>query len=108
MNVVRSVTSGSAVAEALEEQALVARARPRPAHPLEDAVGGVLERQVDVADDLVAGGDRLDGLVGDRRRVEVEQPDPGDAVDLVQLAQEPGEGAALAAVDAVERSSPAR
>ena len=35
--------------------------------------------------------------------IEVEQPDPLEAVDRVQLAQQPRERAALAAIDAVER-----
>ena len=42
-------------------------------------------------------------VVVDRRRVEVEQADPLEAVDRVQLAQQAGERAALVAVDAVER-----
>src|SRR5258706_1545303 len=36
------------------EQTLVGRAGPRPFHPLQDGVGGVLERQVDVFAYLVA------------------------------------------------------
>ena len=35
--------------------------------------------------------------------IEVEQADPFEAVDRVELAQQTGEGAALLAVDAVER-----
>ena len=75
---------------------------PGPLHPLQHGGRGVLQRQVDVLADLLALGHRVEHVVGDRRRVEVEQPDPLEAVDRVQLAQQPGERAALAAVDAVE------
>ncbi len=63
----------------------------------------MLQRQVDVPADLLALGHRVQHVVGDRGGVEVEQPDPLEAVDRVQLPQQPREGAALAPVDAVER-----
>ncbi len=63
----------------------------------------MLKRQVDVLADLVALGHRRQRRVVDRRRIEVEQPDPFEAVDLVELAQQSRERAALVAIDAVER-----
>ena len=62
----------------------------------------MLKRQVDVLADLLAFRHRRQRLVVYRRRVEVQQPDPLEAVDRVQVAQEPRERAALAAIDAVE------
>ena len=92
---------GQAFAQA-EEQPLVAGARAGAAHALQHRVGAVLERQVDVLDDLARRGDGVDGLVGDGRRVEIEQPHPAEAVDAIELAQQAGEGAALAPIDAEE------
>ena len=101
MSVVRSVTSGTAVADP-RQQRVVGAAVAGPPHPLEDVRRRVLQRQVDVAADLLALRHRREHVVGDRGRVEVEQPDPGQAVDRVQLAQQPPERAALAAIDAEE------
>ena len=51
---------------------------------------------------FVAVGHRRQRVLVDRRGVEVEQPDPLQAVDGVQLAKQPRQRAALAAIDAVE------
>jgi hypothetical protein len=56
----------------------------------------MLQRQIDVLDDLVALGHRLEHFVGDGRRIEIEQPDPVDTVNLVQLAQKRWERRAFA------------
>ena len=68
----------------------------------ETARGGVLQRQVDIPADFLAFGHRLEHIVGDRRRIEIEQADPVEPFDLVQLAKQPGQRATLAAIDAVE------
>ena len=47
--------------------------------------------------DLAAFGDRVEDVVGDRRRVEIEQPDPVEAVDVVELAKQVRQRRALAA-----------
>ena len=62
----------------------------------------MLKRQVDVAADFFALANRVDDILPDRGGVEVEQPDPLEAVDTVEPPQECGEGATLAAIDAVE------
>ena len=102
MKVVRNVTPGTR-SRIRAEQLVVGLAVARPAHALQHVGRRVLQRQVDVAADLLALRHRLEHVVGDRGRVEIEQPDPLEAVDRVQLAQQPRERAALAAVDAVER-----
>ena len=101
MNVVRSVTPGTRVPDPVE-QPLVAGARAGPLHPLQHRVRRVLQRQVDVLADLLALRHRLQHVVADRGRIEVEHPDPLEAVDAVERAQQPRQRAALAAVDAVE------
>ena len=103
MKVVRSATPGDAGADPLE-QTIVGLPRARPLHPLQHVVRRVLQRQVDVLADLVALRHRVERRVVDRRRVEVEQADPLEAVDRVQLAEQTAERAALLAVDAVEGS----
>ena len=90
------------------EQLVVFLTRPGPLHPLEHGIRRVLERQIDVFADLVALGHRRERLIVDRGGVEVEQPNPLQAVDRVELAQQPRERAALLPVDAVETSCPAR
>ena len=47
-------------------------------------------------------GHRLEHVARDRRRVEVEQPDPRQSVDGIQFPQQSCQGAALAPVDPVE------
>ena len=102
MNVVRSATPGTRV-RMRSSSCFVALARPGTLHPLEHRVGRVLQRQVDVLADLLAVGHRRERGVVDGRRIEVEQPDPLEAVDAVQAPQQPRQRATLAAVDAVER-----
>ncbi len=84
------------------QQALIAGTRARPLHSRQDRVGGVLERQVDVLTDLVTFRHGIEYVVSNRGRVEVQHPDPLEAVGLVQRAQQPGERTALAAVYAEE------
>ena len=55
---------------------------------------------------LVVGsplGHDLEEVIGHGRRIQIEQPDPLEAIDRVQLAQQPRERPALVAIDAVER-----
>ena len=72
-------------------------------HALQHRVGGVLQGQIDIAHDLGARGDGVDGGVGDGGGVEIEQAYPLDAVHLVERADQARQGIALLAVDAVER-----
>ena len=102
MSVVRRVTSGTWDLDP-GQQLVVSVTVAGPSHPFEDISRGVLERQVDVAADFLAVRHRRQDVVGDRRRVEVEEPDPGQPVDRVELAQQASERAALAPVDAEER-----
>ena len=84
------------------EQPVVGLAVARPAHALQDVGRGMLQRQVDVAADLLTLRHRLEHVVGDGRRIEIEQTNPVESVDRVQLAQQPGQRAAFAAIDAVK------
>ena len=93
---------GHAAADA-REQRIVGLSRPRALHPFEHGVRRVLQRQIDVLADLLAVGHGAQRPVVNRRRVQVEQTDPFEAPDRVQIAQQSGERAAFAAVDAVER-----
>ena len=63
----------------------------------------MLQREVDVVADLRALRHGIQDVVSDGCRIQVEHPDPLEAVDLVQAAEESRQGAALAAVDAEER-----
>ena len=81
MNVVRSVTPGTRRANA-REQLVVGLAIARTPHASQHVGRRVLQRQVDVLADLLALGHRVEHVVGDRRRIEVEQADPLEAVDL--------------------------
>ena len=45
----------------------------------------------------------IEHLVCDRRGIQVEQSNPRQTVDRVQIAKQPSEGAPFAAIDAVER-----
>ena len=101
MKVVRKVDIGHR-ARMLSEQALVGRPGAGALHALQHPVGGVLQRQVDVAAHLPAVGDGVDGGVGDGGRVEIEQPHPLDAVHAVEGADQPGQAIALLAVEPVE------
>ena len=57
-------------------------------HPLEHHVGARLHRQVDVLADLRLLGDRGDHVVGEVDRVGRREPDPLDAVDLRDRAEQ--------------------
>src|SRR5262249_38162927 len=57
-------------------------------HAPQHAVVDVLQRQVEVRDDLASGGEGVDQLVGEVDRVGVEDADPLDTVDAVQFAQQ--------------------
>jgi hypothetical protein len=63
----------------------------------------MLQREVDVLAHLGALRHRGQCVVADRRRIQVEQPDPLEPVDLVQGAQQPRQRATLVTIDAVER-----
>ena len=52
---------------------------------------------------LSHSGHRVEDVVGDGRRIEIEQPDPVDAVNRVQLAQQRRQRRALAQIAPVER-----
>jgi hypothetical protein len=85
------------------QEAPVGGAGTGTSHPFQDTRRRVLQRQVDVLADLVALRHRVQHVVGDRGGVEVEHPDPLEAVDPVQAAEEPREGSPLAAIHAEER-----
>ena len=63
----------------------------------------MLERDVDVAHDVLGPPDGLDELVAPMGGVRVEQADPEVPLDLVQLAEERGERLALGGVDLAAR-----
>ena len=63
----------------------------------------MLQRQVDVAADLPALSHRRKHVLGDRGGIEIQQADPLEAVDPVQLAKQARKRATLTAVDSVER-----
>ena len=65
----------------------------------EDVVGDVLEGDVDVFDDFVAGGEGVDEFSAPVGGVGVEDADPEVAGDGVEFAQEAGEGFAAGGVD---------
>ena len=78
---------GNLVAEFAQE---LFRRRPvdPPLHPLEHRVAGVLERHVEVGDDLPARGNLFDEPVGEIHRVEVHQPDPLEPLDLLKRVEQ--------------------
>ena len=75
-------------------------ARVTAPHPLEHRIADVLERHVDVLDDLGLARDRVDQLVVERARKRVVQPDPVDAVDRAERAQQLRERLAIRSGDA--------
>ena len=79
-----------ALAQLLHE---LARHAPRvtAAHALQHRVADVLERDVDVLDDLRLARDRVDQIVVERARERVVETDPLDAVDLAHRAEQLGE-----------------
>ena len=90
---------GDAGPHAVEEVADVG-AVGLPIHDVQHVVGDVLEGDVDVFGDLLAGGDGLDEFVGPMGGVGVEEADPEFAFDRVEFAEEGGEGFAAGGVDA--------
>ena len=88
----------------VREQRLVTAARAGTAHALEHRRRRVLQRQIDVAHHFFARRHGVNRLGRDRGRVEVEQPDPLEAVDGIQRPQQPAERTAIlpVAIDAVE------
>ena len=77
----------------LPQQFLRRPPRHAPLHPLEHRVAGVLQRHVEVGNDLRAGGDLVDEAIGEMDRVEIHEPDPLDPVDLLEFFEqfhEPG------------------
>src|SRR5439155_18088374 len=62
----------------------------------------MLERQIDVLADPLALRHRRERVLVYRRWIEIEETNPFEAVDLVQLAEQPRERAALSAIDPVE------
>lgn len=62
-------------------------------------IADVLERNIDVAGDFRALGNRLDEFVAPVRRMGVEQPDPEISLDGIELAEEGSEGGAAGRVD---------
>ena len=66
-------------------------------------VADVLQRHVDVAGDFGRFGNGLDEIIAPMRRVRVEQANPEDALDLVQLTDERGKRLALAGINATAR-----
>src|SRR5215204_90516 len=59
-----------------------------PLHPLEDAIGRVLERQIDVEAQLLALRHRFEYVVADRGGVEVEHTHPLESIHAVQCPQQ--------------------
>ena len=62
----------------------------------------MLQRQIDVSADLLALRHRIEHIVGDRGGVEVEQPNPGQALDRVEPSQQSSKRSTFTAVDAEE------
>ena len=58
---------------------------------------------VEIRQNLLPPGDRLDQLVGHVQRIQVHQPDPVEALDLVQAAEQFGQPGPAVGVHAVER-----
>ena len=100
MNVVRSARFGIAC-RSRPSRSSVSRAVDAPLHPAEHAVVDVLQRHVEIRHDLLGVGQRLDQLVGEVDRVGVEDADPLQPVDLVQLAQQLGQPHPAVQVQAV-------
>ena len=84
---VDSAMCGIAARSARDDRAVVVDGVAAP-HPLEHDVGARLHRQVDVLADLRLLGDRGDHVVGEVDRVGRREPDPLDAVDLRDRAQQ--------------------
>src|SRR5262249_57941470 len=67
------------------------RARGFTPHPGQHRIVYMLQRNVDVARDLVASRDGLDQLFAPMRRVRVKQAHPEVAFDLLNLAKQRSE-----------------
>ena len=63
----------------------------------------MLQRHVDVLDDLVLARDRVEDRVGHGRGVRVHHADPAEAVDGAESPQQEGQAVAQAEVEAVAR-----
>ena len=72
----------------LPHQRREARTVAAAVHRLQNPARRVLQRQVDVFDDLFLFGDRVEQLVGDRVRVAVQHADPVQLLDSAQAAQQ--------------------
>ena len=72
----------------------IARAVGRPQHPAQHRHADVLQRHVHVRAHLGQRRHRVDQLGIDGRRIQVQQPDPCDAVDRIELRQQMREPAA--------------
>ena len=72
-------------------------------HALQDGLGNVLERQVDVGTDFFFLDDEVHQFIRKVVGIEIEQADPADAVDLHQLAQQFRQQGMTGQVDAIAR-----
>ena len=70
-------------------------------HHREDAVGAVLQRDVDVGADLRVVGHQAEHILRKAGGIAVVEPDPFDAVDLRELLQQAGQAAFSVAVEPV-------
>ena len=102
MKVVRRATPGTRSRMRPSSRSYFWR-RAGASHALEHRVRRVLKRKVDILADLLAlrhGGERV---VVDRRRIQVKQANPFEAVNLVQHPQQPRQRPTFVAVDPVKR-----
>ncbi len=76
-------------------------ARHAPQHAAEHRVGSVLQGKVEIGQNLAALGDHLDQLVGKIHRIQVHQPNPDDAFDLFEFAQQFGQARLAIEIHAV-------
>ena len=61
----------------------------------------MLERQVQIRDDLFAGGESLDQLIGEVDRVSVQDTDPFELIKLIQLAEQLGQSDSAVKIHAI-------
>src|SRR3989338_7570623 len=85
------------------EERIVVLPRSRALHSLEYRIRRVLQGQVDVLAHPVALGHRGKRLVVDRRRIEIQEANPFEAVNGIERAQESSKRVTLVPVVAVER-----
>ena len=78
---------GNAAAKLFQE-CLGRRTRHATLHPLQDGIARVLQWHVEVGNDPLARGNRVDEPVGEIHWVEIHQPNPLNAVDGLKLLEQ--------------------